>query len=98
MRNASRIGLWLAIAALMVGWVGMESTAAAAHPRPRLSISVLSGRADLVSGGSALVAINLPRRADARRVEVALGHRDVTTEFAFRGDGRFEGLVRGFAL
>lgn len=98
MRNASRIGLWLAIAALMVGWVGVESTAAAAHPRPRLSISVLSGRADLVSGGSALVAINLPRRADARRVEVALGHRDVTTEFAFRGDGRFEGLVRGFAL
>ena len=73
MRNASRVGLWLAIAALMVGWVGVESTAAAAHPRPRLSISVLSGRADLVSGGSALVAINLPRRADARRVEVASG-------------------------
>ena len=57
MRNGSRVGLWLAIAALMVGWVGVESTAAAAHPRPRLSISVLSGRADLVSGGDALVRI-----------------------------------------
>ena len=50
---------------------------------PALSISVLSGRADLVSGGSALVAINLPR-SDARQVKVMLGRTNVTRDFAIR--------------
>jgi Tannase-like family of unknown function (DUF6351) len=98
MRSASRVGLWVVIAALMVAWVGVGSAAAARHPKPRFSVSVLSGSADLVSGGSALVAVTLPRRADARRVKVALGRRDVTAEFAFRRDGRFEALVTGLAL
>jgi hypothetical protein len=70
---------------------------AARHGRPTLSISVLSGRADLVSGGSALVAINLPR-SDTRKVAVTLGRRSVTRDFAVRRDGRFEGLVSGLAL
>ena len=70
---------------------------AARHRRPALSISVLSGRADLVSGGSALVAINLPR-SDTRQVKVTLGRRNVTKDFAIRQDGRFEGLVTGLAL
>jgi hypothetical protein len=69
---------------------------AARDGRPALSISVLSGRADLVSGGSALVAINLPR-ADAGKVKVTLGHRNVTRVFAVRKDGHFEGLVSGLA-
>jgi hypothetical protein len=61
--------------------------------RPHLSITVLSGRADLVSGGSALVAINLPNQAAARHIKVTLGRRKITREFAFRQDGRYEGLV-----
>jgi hypothetical protein len=65
--------------------------------RPTLSISVLSGRADLVSGGSALVSINVPR-SDTRQVKVTLGRKDVTREFAVREDGHFEGLVTGLAL
>ncbi len=60
--------------------------------RPPISISVLSGRADLVSGDSALVAINLPR-AEQRRVQVTVDGQNVTGEFASRADGRFEGLV-----
>jgi hypothetical protein len=64
----------------------------------RLSVQVLSGRADLVSGGSALVAIALPGRAAARRVSVRLGGKDVTKRFAIREDGRFEGLVTGLRL
>jgi hypothetical protein len=65
--------------------------------RPALSISVLSGRADLVSGGSSLVAINLPR-SDTRSVKVTVGRRTVTRDFAIRSDGRFEGLVTGLHL
>jgi hypothetical protein len=65
--------------------------------RPALSITVLSGRANLVSGGTALVAINLPR-ADRKRVKVTLGKRNVTREFAVRSDGRYEGLVTPLKL
>jgi hypothetical protein len=70
-------------------------TSASRHTNKRLSISVLSGRADLVSGGSALVAITLPRHKDARHIRVTVGRKHVTKRFAFRRDGRFEGLVTG---
>ncbi len=70
--------------------------AQAAQARPRVSITVLSSRADLVSGGSALVAIS-PARA-ARRLRVTLDGRNVRGAFAVRAGGRFEGLVRGLRL
>jgi hypothetical protein len=75
-------------------------SAAASKPskKPRLSISVLSGRADLVTGGSALVAITLPGRSDDKKVKVTVGRRNVTNTFAFRKDGHFEGLVTGLKL
>jgi Tannase-like family of unknown function (DUF6351) len=90
-----------------MGVVGVVPVEAANHSsrhrtgkplkRPALSISVLSGRADLVSGGSALIAINVPR-ADRKHVKVTLGRRNVTREFAVRSDGRYEGLVTPLAL
>jgi Tannase-like family of unknown function (DUF6351) len=98
MRSAGRVTVWMLIAALMVVCMGVGTAEARAHPKPVLSISVLSGRADLVSGGSVLVAITLPRRADAKHVKVTVGHTNVTNDFAFRSDGRFEGLVTGLAL
>jgi hypothetical protein len=61
-------------------------------------IKVLSGRADLVSGGDALVAVKLPQGTDPSGVTVRLGKRDVTNAFAVRPDGRFEGLVQGLRL
>ena len=76
--SAIRVGLVGTIAALMLaGWAVVAGEAAKNH-RPRLSISVLSGRADQVSGGSALVAIHLPRRTDARHIRVTLGGRNIT--------------------
>jgi hypothetical protein len=85
----------------LVGLAGALLVCLAAVPalaakggRPALSISVLSGRADLVSGGSALVAINLPR-SDVHHVKVTLGRRNVTREFAIREGGHYEGLVTG---
>src|SRR3954447_25948528 len=53
-----------------------------------LKIDVLSNRADLVSGGDALVAISRPARVYRNGTEVTKG-------FARRSDGRFEGLVTG---
>ena len=66
----------------------------AALARESVSIDVLSNRAELISGGDALVAVNLPRRADASRVRVEVDGRDVSGAFALRPNGRFEGLVK----
>src|SRR3954464_9795342 len=81
MRGRLVLAAGLATVALGVG------TAQAA-----VSIDVLSNRADLISGGDALVAVNggIP-------ASVSLNGRDVTNEFALRPNGRYEGLVTGLA-
>lgn len=64
----------------------------------QLQLLVLSGRADLVTGGSALVQVVLPAGANPGKLRVSLGGRDVTSEFRVRADGRLLGLVGGLAL
>ena len=67
--------------------------AAAAAPTPQ--ISVLSNRADLISGGDALVEIKLPQGIKPSLARVALDGVDVTASFAMRPNGRYMGLVAG---
>jgi hypothetical protein len=55
-------------------------------------VKVLSTRADLVSGGDALVQVTPP----GARVE--LNGRDVTAAFGNRPDGRYVGLLEGLRL
>src|SRR5688572_23140184 len=67
------------------------------------SIEVLSGRADMVSGGDALVAVRLSEGVDASKITMTLRGRDdltpidVTSMFAVRPNGRYAGLVSGLA-
>ena len=61
----------------------------------KLSIEVLSNRADLISGGDALVSIDLPDGTAPHDVTVRLNGSDVTSQFATRTDGRFEALLTG---
>lgn len=58
-------------------------------------IKVLSNRADLVSGGDALVEVIPPPPAGT---SIDLDGSDVSSAFATNGDGRFIGLVTGLAL
>lgn len=58
-------------------------------------IVVLSNRADLVSGGDALVEVKLPKPTDADEVRVTLNGDDVTDQFELRQNGRYLGLVTG---
>jgi hypothetical protein len=58
------------------------------------SISVLSNRADIVSGGDALVQVLPPAGTDASATTVDLNGSDVTSAFAVRQDGRFLGLLK----
>ena len=63
----------------------------AAPSGPPLTITVLSNRADLVSGGDALVEVSDPAR-------VILNGADVSRSFSARGDGRFLGVLSGLRL
>jgi uncharacterized tannase-like protein DUF6351 len=58
---------------------------------------VLSNRADLVSGGDALVQVVLPGRIDPSSVRVSLNGADVTSAFAVRPNGAYEGVVTGLS-
>ncbi len=59
------------------------------------ALVVLSNRADLVSGGDALVQVVLPDRVNPSSVQVRLNGTDITSEFALRPNGAYEGVVTG---
>jgi hypothetical protein len=71
---------------------------AAAQASASLSLHVLSDRADLISGGEALVSVSLPRKLNPASVKMTLGSSDVTSEFAQRANGSYEGLLTGLQL
>jgi hypothetical protein len=60
-----------------------------------LEIKVLSNRADLVSGGDALVEIVVPKPATATDLQVDVDGRDVSSSFKQSAGGRVVGLVTG---
>ena len=79
-------------AALFVGGAVPPASAAGT-----IEIKVLSSRADLISGGDALVQIVLPAGVSASSIKVDVNGRDVTSAFAIRPNGNFEGFVTGLA-
>jgi Tannase-like family of unknown function (DUF6351) len=87
-------GLLLALVAGMVLVAPATAGASTGYPR----IEVLSSRADLVVGGQAVVAIDLPRGARPSQVRVWLGRRNLSRRFALRSTRRYEALVTGLRL
>ncbi len=83
----------LGAAALMT--LGIVVPASAAPVGRQLDIEVLSNRADLISGGEALVAVGLPPFIRSQTVRVTLNGRDITSQFARRPNGRYAALVTG---
>jgi hypothetical protein len=65
---------------------------------PQVSIHVLSSRADLVSGHTALVRVDFSRKADVRRAKVKVGKRNVRRAFKRSGKRRLLGVVRGLRV
>jgi hypothetical protein len=63
-----------------------------------LTIEVLGNRADLVSGGDALIDIGVPAGVDVSKLRVTLDGRDVSGAFAHRANGRVQGLVDGLRV
>jgi hypothetical protein len=69
------------------------SLAAAAHAATE--IKVLSNRADLISGGDALVEVVPPPPSG---VVITVGASNVTGDFALRANGRYMGVVTNLAV
>ena len=63
-----------------------------------MRINVLSNRADLISGGDALVEIVLPQGAKADSLAVDVGGRNVGDRFGLTENGRMLGVITGLPL
>lgn len=61
------------------------------------TVKVLSNRADLISGGDALVEVEWPAGVSPAAARVEAAGRNVTGAFARRANGRYIGLVSGLA-
>jgi hypothetical protein len=83
---------------LAVSLVALSGVADASSKKPpkALTISVLSSRADLVSGGDALLAIGGVDRM--KGLKVTVGGVDQSRAFGRGTDGRIEGTVTGLKL
>src|SRR4051794_3149076 len=81
--------------ALALGVLVVPATSSAAAAKP-ITVSVLSTRADLVSGGDALVRIGGVRSAKGLRVTVRGKNR--TKAFAKRSNGTVTGLITRLKL
>ncbi len=77
-------------------WMMKRPTAAACPAS--LAVNVLSNRADLISGGDALVEVVLPATTSASEVAVDVDDTDVTGAFALRPNGRYMGVVTGLPI
>jgi hypothetical protein len=87
------------IALVMAGCAAAGLAASSADARVQApGIQVLSNRADLVSGGDALVRVTLPRGVKASRLRLTAGRRDVTRALQRVGGGRLEGVVGGLPV
>ena len=100
-RISRRRAAWggVPLLAVAVASLGAGTPAAvSAQTASVVVVRVLSTRADLVSGGVALVEVDLPAGASATGLSVQLNGADVSSEFALRQNGKVEGLLTGLQL
>lgn len=108
-RQSRTVAPWIAAAfVLLAAGCGGGGSSSAFLPLPpagggttapaAASLKVLSTRADMVSGGSALVEVVLPPSANRSSLKVSLGGTDVSGAFKPNGQGRILGLVSGLAI
>jgi Tannase-like family of unknown function (DUF6351) len=86
------VGVLRGAGVVLLAMLALASGADAAQA-PR--IKVLSNRADLISAGDALVQVKLPAGTNPSKVRVHVGQKNVTSLFALRPDGRYEGYLTG---
>jgi hypothetical protein len=96
-RLYKRVALSVMLAATTLAAPAMAGRIAAGSAPAAPTIEVLSDRADLISGGEALVDVVLPPGTNPALVKVRLGSRNITNQFAMH-QGRLGALVTGLAV
>jgi hypothetical protein len=91
------LGKRLAVAGLLLlANAALTSPAAAHRDSHQFEIRTLSNRADLISGGDALVEVKVPRHVDLNKVAISLNDQNITASFTRNAATRtFRGLVTG---
>ena len=84
-----------AVAAL---WLASGVAVADRDDGPHRALEVVSSDANLVSGGSALLRINVPRHINSRQVVVTAAGHDMSSHFREVSPGTLEGLVDGLPI
>ena len=90
-----RVGYSICIAMASLTACGGDSGTDESAPAPSAQISVLSSRADTVSGGDTLVQIALPPGVAASQAKVTLNGADVSAKFVATDSQTMRGLVDG---
>lgn len=88
MRSLSLIRV-LRFTGICIAWI---LTACTQQTEPPI-ITTVGGRADLISGGDALVEIQLPAKAKYKNLKVELAGADITSQFKMMDDGKVLGVV-----
>jgi hypothetical protein len=86
---------------LLAGVLATSPAAASSAPaaaEAQLAIHTLSNRADLISGGDALVEIARTDGGSVGNLTVTLNGEDISAVFAERDSGRVQGLVTGLEV
>ena len=95
----SRAAALAAAAALSLALAACGGNSSSNAPPAGTALKTISTRADLVSGGSALVEVTLPAGVtSAASLRVDRDGTDVTSAFVTGSDGRTIGLVSGLAV
>lgn len=84
---------------LVIAAVAGTALPALAHTAgPPTVLRTVSNRADLISGGNALVQVELPKGKHTRDLRVSLDGRDVSRAFAMRSNHRVQALITGLRV
>ncbi|MEX2556326.1 MAG: DUF6351 family protein [Actinomycetota bacterium] len=90
--------LRVAAAGVLATLLALPPSYGGAASDQQLRIRVLSNRADLISGGDALVEVMMPAGSSAAQLRMDEDGRDVRQAFAARKDGRITGMITGLSL
>ena len=99
MRRVLQWGVLACVAGVLAACAGSQNSFTTTPSGSRFDagaeIKVLSNRADLVSGGDALVEVLLPTGTTVDRLRVDVDGRDISSSFKQHDDGRVVGLITG---
>ena len=96
-RTVLRLGAIALASAVLASCGGGDGDGIKLEVGTPIEIRTLNNRADLISGGDALVEVSGPPGQFSKALKITLNGTDVTSAFSAVGNGRYVGRVEGLA-